>query len=132
MALFRRKKRSSPSGGQTGQAAGQTGQAAGQVGGVAGRAGQVAGRTAHQPWLDHGLANGAAVACRRCSRGLKVRLQSPSSVTVSHDGALAGMALICTECGRLLCADCALAASNNPYMPKCDRCQSPVTVPMSR
>jgi hypothetical protein len=53
-------------------------------------------------------------------------------VTVSHDGAMDGMALICTGCGRLLCADCALAASDNPYLPKCDRCRASVTIPMSR
>lgn len=118
MALFRRKRHSPPSEGQTG--------------GSAGQAGGSAGRGGHRPWLDHGLTNGARVACGGCTRGLEVRLQSQSSVTVSHDGAMDGMALICTGCGRLLCADCALAASDNPYLPKCDRCRASVTIPMSR
>ncbi|WP_281909086.1 hypothetical protein [Streptomyces olivaceus] len=53
-------------------------------------------------------------------------------MTVSHDGALDGIALICTECGRLIRRDCALAASDNPYLPKCHHCGGGVTIPMSR
>ncbi|CAL9471142.1 hypothetical protein [Streptomyces sp. enrichment culture] len=109
MALFRRKRRYSPS-----------------------ASALYAVQAGHEPWLDHGLADGETVTCGRCAGQLGVRLVSPSSVTVSHDGALDGIALICTACGRLLCRDCALAASDNPYMPKCDHCRAGVTVPMSR
>ncbi|GHJ02922.1 hypothetical protein TPA0906_47870 [Streptomyces olivaceus] len=107
VALFRRKRRSSPAVSSAGQAR-------------------------HQPWFDHGLSNGETVTCGRCAGELGVRLQSQSSVTVSHDGALDGIALICTECGRLICRDCALAASDNPYLPKCHHCGGGVTIPMSR
>ncbi|SOD64421.1 hypothetical protein SAMN06297387_116145 [Streptomyces zhaozhouensis] len=89
-------------------------------------------RKRREPWLDHGLHHGAHVPCARCDRRLRVALQSPSSVTVSHDGALDGIVLVCADCGRLLCATCALAASDNPYLPRCDGCRGNVTLPMSR
>lgn len=84
-----------------------------------------------RPWLDHGLADGDLVECARCHTALEVRLATRTSVTVSHDDALAGTALVCTSCGRLLCADCGLAASDNPYLPKCDGCRGHLTLPMT-
>ncbi|WP_217197199.1 hypothetical protein [Streptomyces buecherae] len=84
-----------------------------------------------RPWVDHGLVDGETVECGRCARTLRVAPQSASSVTVSHDGALEGVALICTACGQLLCSACALAASDNPYLPRCDRCGGQVTLPVT-
>ena len=104
MALFRRKRRPSPT----------------------------ARPAASQPWLDHGLSNGDTVTCGRCDRELTVRLQREASVVVTHDGVLDQLTLICIGCGRLLCADCAVSASDNPYIPKCDRCRGRVVPAMSR
>ncbi|MFF5718230.1 hypothetical protein [Streptomyces buecherae] len=52
-------------------------------------------------------------------------------MTVSHDGALEGMALIRAACGQLLRSACALAASDNPYLPRRDRCGGQVTLPVA-
>ncbi|MEU3960381.1 hypothetical protein AB0F42_11230 [Streptomyces buecherae] len=89
------------------------------------------GAAGPRPWVDHGLADGETVECGRWARTLRVALLSASSVTASHDGALEGMALIRTACGQSLCSACALAASDNPYPPKCDRCGGHVTLPVA-
>jgi hypothetical protein len=90
-----------------------------------------AGDVEARPWLDHGLADGDTVSCNRCDRELRVELRSQGGIMVAVDGAFDGIAMICTECGRVLCEPCASAASDNPHMLKCDRCHGGVVPTMS-
>jgi hypothetical protein len=44
-------------------------------------------------------------------------------VTVATPEALAGMALICSDCGRLYCIDCAVR--EHAHLPTCEHCRRP-------
>ncbi|RSM72375.1 hypothetical protein DMH04_42845 [Kibdelosporangium aridum] len=72
-------------------------------------------------WLDHGFVNGDRVECAVCDKPLVVRLVKYSRVILATTDTQTGSPLICGDCGRLLCLDCALRL--HPHRPSCDRCR---------
>ncbi|GAA3763341.1 hypothetical protein GCM10022225_56490 [Plantactinospora mayteni] len=82
-------------------------------------------------WRDHGLVDGERVDCAVCGRTLRARVFSPTEVAVGVHGKLKGIALICGDCGRLHCVDCAVPGASP--RPTCHWCRRPgsVTVPVT-
>lgn len=77
-------------------------------------------------WRNHGRTDGETVQCGACGRSLRVKVHTAAKVTVATPDALAGIALICGDCGRLFCTGC--AQRDHPYLLTCDRCRRPGTV----
>lgn len=77
-----------------------------------------------EPWKDHGLADRQLVECGSCRAEVTVRLVEGGTVFFGTVENMRGAALICGGCGRILCADCALAAVGRPFErpATCDRC----------
>lgn len=73
-----------------------------------------------QFWINHGFAEGDRVNCAVCGKGLVVRLIKFTPVVIATPDALVGVAMICGDCGRLFCRDC--AARRDSHWPSCDRC----------
>jgi hypothetical protein len=67
-----------------------------------------------------------------CGKALVVRLLKYSPIVVATHDAHATSPLICGNCGRLFCVDC--ATRRHPNRPSCDRCQrlGGVTLPMEK
>jgi hypothetical protein len=72
-------------------------------------------------WIDHGFTDGDRVRCATCGMALVVRLIKFSPSVVATADALAGVPMICGDCGRLFCVDCATRRDAN--RPSCDRCE---------
>lgn len=70
---------------------------------------------------DHGFENGEMVECAVCGKSLEVRIMKYAQMTVATMDVWTGIALICGDCGRLFCVDCALR--RHPNLPSCDQCQ---------
>ena len=83
-------------------------------------------------WWDHVLVSGQRVDCAVCGRTLRVKVFESTEVAVAVQGELDGIALICGDCGRLHCVDC--AAPGGSPRPTCHWCQRPdsVTIPVTR
>ena len=77
-----------------------------------------------EPWKNHGLSDRQLVECGSCRGEVTVRLVEGGAVLLATVENMRGAALICGDCGRILCADCALAAVDRPFerLATCDRC----------
>src|SRR5882672_8571507 len=76
------------------------------------------------PWLNHGFRGGEQVQCTLCSAPLTVKLfDDPSRLIVGREDAMQGLALICADCGQLLCAACCLSVG----VSECHLCGGPVS-----
>lgn len=81
-----------------------------------------------EPWKNHGLNDRQLVECGSCRGEVTVRLVEGGTVLLATVENMRGEALICGDCGRILCADCALAAVDRPFedLATCDRCRGRV------
>jgi hypothetical protein len=78
-----------------------------------------------EPWLEHGLVHGQVVECGACRSEITVRLVQKGVSLIGTPDNMRGTALICGDCGRLLCVDCVLPVVDGPFEPQrptCDRC----------
>ena len=54
----------------------------------------------------HGYEDGQELSCGRCDKSVRVKLHRPGDVVISTPASMGDRAMICNDCGTILCVSC--------------------------